>query len=325
MLSWLIQKTYRFIWINKVFCILTLILSSTVVASDSIRIGLLGKWNWDGGEATEFFADSTFIWRNPDRFQYQGVWKFNNDTLMLEPIGSASTIGVKTFRVEKLTNELAHLINVASNKNFYGVRVRDKNLTGWALFAWILILGVIVYLYGRLDDWKRAKEFNLTKVFAETQAEKKSYVEKLEEAQKDDVFRYMLLMNASALEGYVTQARIQAEQSFKLSKVVALLGFGLLCVGIAMGILFTLAGNNNLSAAYLASIAGVLAEFISGVFFYLYNKSLQQINLFHDKITTSQQISMSFLANSLVEDDLKRDQSKIDLAKDLMLSLTKKG
>jgi len=157
------------------------------------------------------------------------------------------------------------------------------------------------------------------------QREKRDYVAKLEGAKGDDVFKYFLLINASALEGYVAQTRLQAEQSFSLSKRVALAGFVLLAVGIGLGVLTTLFGKPRLDAAYLSSIAGILTEFTSGVFFYLYNRTLQQLNLFHDKMLSSQHVSMSLLANSLVATPAKKDESTAELAKILMSTATEGG
>jgi hypothetical protein len=79
-----------------------------------------------------------------------------------------------------------------------------------------------------------------------------------------------------------------------------------------------------INAAYLASLAGMLTEFISGVFFYLFNRTLQQMNLFHDKMLASRQVVMSFLANTLIEDRNKRDDSKAELSKLLMPGSAKK-
>lgn len=165
-----------------------------------------------------------------------------------------------------------------------------------------------------------AKKFFID-VLGNVQEAKKSYTEKLEGAQGDDIFKYMLLLNTSALEEYIAQTRLQAEQSFQLSKIVAIMGFGLLVVGIFLGIYFSISDKSNLNAAYLASIAGIIIEFISGVFFYLYNRTIQQLNLFHNKMISSQHVAMSFIANSLIADEIKRDESKIDLSKKLMSTL----
>ena len=158
----------------------------------------------------------------------------------------------------------------------------------------------------------------LTKTADEASKEKKTYTDKLEHASGDDIFKYILLINVSALEGYIAQTRIQAQQSFNLSKIMAVVGFVLLGIAIVISILATYTGGTNLNAAYLSSIAGILTEFIAGVFFHLYNKTLQQINLFHDKLVAMQQTSMSFLATSLVADEAKRDQAQLELATALL-------
>jgi|SRR5882762_4594427 len=148
--------------------------------------------------------------------------------------------------------------------------------------------------------------------------EKETYIEKLEMASGENVFKYVLLINVSALEGYVAQTRIQAEQSFRLSKVVAFTGFMLLGTGIALSIYLSLSGKPSLDSAYLAAISGLLTEFISGVFFYLYNRTLQQMNRFHDKLVAMQQTSMAFLATSLVSDAGKRDDLKVELSRGIV-------
>ena len=158
----------------------------------------------------------------------------------------------------------------------------------------------------------------LSKTSEKASEDKKGYAEKLEQASGDDVFKYVLLINISALEGYVAQTRIQAAQSFRLSQIVAIIGFILIAVGVGMGIYLSINGKETLDIAYLASAAGILTEFISGVFFYLYNKTLQQINRFHDKLVAMQQTSMSFLASSLVTDEGKRDDAKVELSKTVM-------
>jgi len=149
-------------------------------------------------------------------------------------------------------------------------------------------------------------------------ADKQTYTEKLERASGEDVFKYILLINVSALEGYVAQTRLQAEQSFRLSKWVAVIGFALIATGIGFGIYLNAKGDSNLEAAYLAATAGVLTEFISGVFFYLYNRTLQQINRFHDKLVAMQQLSMSYLSTSLVVDPSQRDAARIEISKSII-------
>ena len=164
--------------------------------------------------------------------------------------------------------------------------------------------------------WQSA--FTILDSLNEAREERKSYTQKLETAVGDEAFKYLLLINTYALEEYVAMTRLQAEQSFRLSKIASVIGFGLLIIGIVLGIYSNLSGGSILDAAYLTSIAGILTEFIAGVFFYLYNRTLQQLNLFHDKMIASQHVATSLMANSLIESEIKRDESKADLSKFLM-------
>jgi len=150
--------------------------------------------------------------------------------------------------------------------------------------------------------------------------EKQEYTHKLEYAQGEDIFKYLLLINTSALDGYVAQTRLQAQQSFRLCKRVALGGFLLLAIGVTLSIFSTSSGS-NLNPAYLSAISGVLVVFISGVFFYFHSRTLQKIDHFHDRLVSSQHISMSFLAADLASDSGDAKQLKGELARSLMATI----
>jgi hypothetical protein len=124
---------------------------------------------------------------------------------------------------------------------------------------------------------------------------KSRYEEKLETATGIDIYKYVLLINVAALEGYVAQARTQAQDSFKLSKNIAITGFIILTVAILLSIGLTVFGNANLNASYLAAISGIITEFIAGVFFLLYTKTLSQINVFHDKLVDMQKTALTHI------------------------------
>ncbi|UCD51468.1 MAG: hypothetical protein JSW27_02325 [Phycisphaerales bacterium] len=128
--------------------------------------------------------------------------------------------------------------------------------------------------------------------------DRRSYEKKLEKATGPEIYKYVLLTNVSALEGYVAQARLQAQQSFNLSRFVSLAGFLIVALAIGMSVYLTMAGNQNLNAAYLTGVAGVLTEFISGVFFFLYSRTLTQINLFHDKLVDMQKTALAYISHA---------------------------
>lgn len=131
--------------------------------------------------------------------------------------------------------------------------------------------------------------------------DKRTYVEKLESATGVNIYKYVLLINVSALEGYVAEARLQAQQSFNLSRMVALAGFAIIAVAIILSVYLTITGNQQLHSAYLAGIAGALTEFIAGVFLYLYSKTLSQINVFHDKLVDMQKTALVYISETASE------------------------
>jgi hypothetical protein len=159
----------------------------------------------------------------------------------------------------------------------------------------------------------------LERDLAEADEDRRSYTQKLESATDDEVFRYLLLISTTALDKYIAQSRAQAEQSFNLAKTGAMGGFFLLVGGIGLGVLANLLGEPIFTPAYLSATAGAVTELIAGVLFYLYNRTLQQINVFHDKLVASQHVATAFLANSLVRDADKRDEQKGELAQSLIL------
>ena len=153
---------------------------------------------------------------------------------------------------------------------------------------------------------------------AEQATEKKTnYEERMETAKGEDIFKYLLLINVSGIDSYVAQTRLQAQASFRLCKRVALGGFGLIALGVGLGIAKSY-GQEKLDAAYLASLAGVITQFISGVFFYFYNRTLQQFNFFSDKLVATQEIAISLLANSSIADATMRDTCYGDVVKQLL-------
>lgn len=138
--------------------------------------------------------------------------------------------------------------------------------------------------------------------------EKLDYTAKLEIAKDDDVFKYLLLISVTASEGFIAQTRLQAEQSFRWAKRVSVVGFFIIGCGVIAGIISAATTSLRMEAGYLAALAGILVEFIGGVFFYLYNRTLHQINLMHSRLMRTQELSAIFLASKLASDDAKSDE-----------------
>lgn len=129
------------------------------------------------------------------------------------------------------------------------------------------------------------------------EAEEKFRNDLLGVEQPDRVFRYIYLINSSSVEKYVSQSRAQADSSFQLSRRAALAGFTLLIASVAIGIFSQLTAH-PLEIAYLSAVAGIVTQFLSGVFFWIYNRTLTQINLFYQGVLTQQTEALTALGKA---------------------------
>ena len=80
----------------------------------------------------------------------------------------------------------------------------------------------------------------------------------------------------------------------------------------------SLGKTNPLAPAGLATLAGILTQLISSVFFYFYNQTLQQFNLFGEKLSAAERVAICVLVNGTITDDVARNTSSAELAKALL-------
>lgn len=135
--------------------------------------------------------------------------------------------------------------------------------------------------------------------------------EKIKEKVDEDIFENSIKLSYKYLDEYYDQTRKQAQKGFYVTVFVAVFGAAL----ISFGIIIMYKGNTK--PAYVTCAAGVITEFISSVFFYLYNKTITSMSAYHNKLVLSQNISIALkVADSLPEKD--RLKSKNIIIKELL-------
>lgn len=92
------------------------------------------------------------------------------------------------------------------------------------------------------------------------------------------------------------------QKSFETSRIVAIAGFVLILFGMAAAMFFPERGT---SVPVLSGAAGVATEFISAIFFYLYNRTVSQMKEYHQSLLMVQNI---LLALKLVGDTTDPDR-----------------
>lgn len=131
-------------------------------------------------------------------------------------------------------------------------------------------------------------------------------VKELKETLEEDFFPKLIRINFDYLDKYYKQTQVQAEKSFKLSLMASSIGLFIIIIGIIM--MF----NNKTTPAYITTATGVLSEFISAVFFYLYNKTILKMSEYHKKLVLTQNVSIALkLSNDMDEENKIKVQSTI--------------
>ncbi len=116
-------------------------------------------------------------------------------------------------------------------------------------------------------------------------------------------FSSLATSNLKELKDYYGLVEKQSDNSFKNASRVGILGFLLIVGGVAIGLI---KGADAAPIAYITSASGVLTEFISAVFFVIYNRSVTQLKDYHKNLVDLQNLFLAFKITDDVEDKAER-------------------
>jgi hypothetical protein len=163
--------------------------------------------------------------------------------------------------------------------------------------------GVIYYgIYYLIKRWIWGQ---VAKQQFETSLIQKS-TEKLQDDLDKDFFTNLVKINFKYLDKYYLQTQLQAEKSFLLAAVAALVGLSIVVCGIVLMYM------DKMNPAYLASGAGTLTELIAAIFFYLYNRTVLKMSEYHQKLVFTQNIALALrISEGLPKTDKVHSQLKL--------------
>lgn len=107
---------------------------------------------------------------------------------------------------------------------------------------------------------------------------------------EETYFVELVSMNISNLRAYYDLVKSHTNKSFMASVAAGITGFLLILWGVYGG----LSDPTKIDAAKLSAYTGIIIEFISGVFFYLYNRTVLQLKAYHDSLLDVQNVLLSF-------------------------------
>lgn len=135
----------------------------------------------------------------------------------------------------------------------------------------------------------------LSKLLAQSRIRKIDYelltkgAQELKDNIEKDFFTKLVEINFKYLDQYYLQTQEQADKSFWMSLFASCIGFIIIIIGIVL----MFKNPTKLEPAYITTGAGVISEFISAIFFYLYNRTVQKMSQYHQKLVITQNISLA--------------------------------
>ena len=115
------------------------------------------------------------------------------------------------------------------------------------------------------------------------------------------------------MEQYYLLVRTQTEKSYGLTQFAAFVGFFTLIAGIILSFFEGL----NSPSTIITIASGTLIEFISAVFFYIYNRTVNQLNTYHEKLVNVQDTMLALKVAQIVKDEKLKDDTMTYLTKAL--------
>ncbi|MEG0236561.1 TRADD-N-associated membrane domain-containing protein [Cetobacterium sp.] len=221
---------------------------------------------------------------------------------------------IKTLE-EKLALEKINLETLTNEK-----KEKIKEIIIPMIISLIIItLLIIILLYSLMYNLKVSLLDNSIKT-KEKIVEKINVEELINDLDKD-FNNNMIKINIYQLNAYNDQTKSQANKSFKIASRTSIIGFILLCIGLVSVFL----GKNK--PGYLTTGVGLLIEFLSGIIFYLYNKTIVKMGEYHKKIVLTQNIALALKATDDFEANKKMEvRGKIvdEILKDINKFLSEK-
>lgn len=146
-------------------------------------------------------------------------------------------------------------------------------------------------------------------------------------------FRMDANKTSEYIEAYYKTNQSHVAWSFWASLVALVIGLAVLVAGVALALIGV---DTALSITTVA--AGVLTQFISAGFFFLYNKNLRQLNVFYEKLVQNHDLMFAYgLTGAIPEIErpkaiqgiigalLSRSAPSTELTPDLVRALNEKN
>lgn len=136
----------------------------------------------------------------------------------------------------------------------------------------------------------------------ETEEVKQAVNNTIEQIKDSDNVIDLMIKNVAELREYYIISKQQANKAFSSALLISILGF----VVFISGIIISYFSGQNIIA--FTTIAGSVVEVISGLFFFLYKSSLTQLNIYHERLGSTEKYLTAMQLIEKMSDD-KKDEN----------------
>lgn len=125
----------------------------------------------------------------------------------------------------------------------------------------------------------------------------------LENAENDNVMKIML-KNVKELREYYVISKQQARKSFSAALFICFFG---ICIYI-LGIVAYIWLNKDISI--VSVVSGTVVEAIAGLFFWLYKEATTQLNIYHQRLGTTERYLITYQMICEVPEERKYEEQR---------------
>jgi hypothetical protein len=213
------------------------------------------------------------------------------------------------LKIEKLKYELRSDKNITlSLRTFFGI------LSFIGVLGWLEYIKLNIYLSGILTI---ASGLIFAISFSDTKKQKlitdinilenqKSRLNQNTHSNNSNIyFDNLVSINLRNLEEYYDLVKNSNKKSFYAALIMCVFGVLLISSGLVASYFIT----EFKGISYIASASGILIEVISGLMFYLYNRTILQLKGYHDSLLDVQNILLSFKLIEDIKDETRRSEA----------------
>ncbi|RPF55264.1 TRADD-N-associated membrane domain-containing protein [Aquisalibacillus elongatus] len=222
------------------------------------------------------------------------------------------------LRISILFISIIFLLSGAMIIFFYDGDLSDYFIPISFIVICVSILLLISAILGFSNEYVSVKnpfDVELKNLSKEREELKKKKTKNNDSTFNNNVFNTIQL-NLNQTTEYYTINKSQARKSFTASVTAIVAGLITILVGIWL-IYF----KENITTSVISFASGVLLEIIGGMYFHLYNKSLEQLNYFYGKLERMQDIMVAIELANGINDETK----KVELQEKIIVKLIERS